>query len=169
MFFFGFSKSIALTTILVFSVTGQVPSPDDPGAKKLFREAQSLYEHGTDVSFRSALEKFRTAAEIFSQQGDKYNQAESLVYCGMIEEKLGNNERAIKTYESSLPISRVAGHKTRRRGRTRKYWSCFRGNRSISKRHRLFREGASPPSESWAQTIGGVRILVHRFSVPFPR
>lgn len=105
-----FPKSIILITIVFhLSTFSQVNTPDASKANKLFGEAQGLYERGIDN--KSALEKFRRAAALFASDGDRNSQAASLVFCGMLEERLDEPALALKTYGLSLAIAREVDDK----------------------------------------------------------
>lgn len=112
-------RMIAVLMILAFfqvSILGQTDSmmaakEKSAKAAKIFSEAQDLFGQGSTESFRAALQKFRSVGEVFAQIGDKNRQAESMVYVGMIEDRLGDRTEARKAYEAALRLSRDAGHK----------------------------------------------------------
>lgn len=112
-------RTITVVVIVLFiqlTISGQVVPPKtvtdkNAEAAKIFSEAQELFNQRTPESSRAALQKFRLAVDIFAQIGDKHGQAESMVYSGMIEERLGEKAEAIKTYEVAIPLARASDHK----------------------------------------------------------
>src|SRR5437773_1169074 len=111
-------QSAVVVIVLVFQVLtwgqGATPTPTpekNAEAIKLFTEAETLFNQGTPESLRTALAKFRSAVELFQQIGEKNKKAESMLYSGVIEGKLGDNAGALKTYEAVLPLLREVGNR----------------------------------------------------------
>ncbi|MEG4837519.1 tetratricopeptide repeat protein [Microcoleus sp. B9-D4] len=87
--------------------TAQTDSSD--AAKKVFEEAEKLYQQGTADSKRSAIVKLEEALKLYREAGDRSGEATTLAWLGGIYSELGEIQKALKYYSQSLPLSRAVG------------------------------------------------------------
>ena len=80
-------------------------------AEKVSEEGMALYEQGTAVSLRQAIEKWQEALVLWQKAGDKSGEAITLSYIGAVYSDLGDKQQALKYYNSALPLIKQVGDK----------------------------------------------------------
>ena len=92
------------------AASAQTPqkSEETRAAQSLYDEGKRLFEQGTPVSMRQAIEKFEAALAIMRKIGDPYAEALTLSFLGQIHDALGEKQRALEFYNRALPLLREA-------------------------------------------------------------
>ncbi|BAY16700.1 TPR repeat protein [Anabaenopsis circularis NIES-21] len=80
-------------------------------AERIFQEADKLVRQGTAESRKQAIEKFKTALQLWQKVGDFKQQAITLNAMGFVYSTLGNKQQALVLYNQSLPLFRQVGYK----------------------------------------------------------
>jgi CHAT domain-containing protein/Tfp pilus assembly protein PilF len=110
--------SIALSVQLSQTVAAAVPvgkviqtaqTNSNDAAKKVFEEAEKLYQQGTAEALRSAIAQFEIALKLLREAGDRRGEAATLTWLGVIYSELGEKQKALEYYSQSLPLSRATG------------------------------------------------------------
>ncbi len=97
---------------LVQLTAQQVNQLKQTKANTIFDEAFGLFNQGTAESYNAALEKFREASRLYQEIDDKSEKAGiSLVASGVISDRLGEKETALKFYEKALLLFRAGENK----------------------------------------------------------
>ncbi len=112
---YSYQFSIAVVAIALSAVAfvATAAAQDDKASLKARGEAEyaaarELLESETTEGAAAALPKFLAAAELFKQADAVPEQAESLLLAGRSAENMGDPDRAIELYNSSLPVYRSA-------------------------------------------------------------
>ncbi len=112
--------SIALSLQLSQPVAAAVPVEEavqtaqtnsSEAAKKVFEEAEKLYQQGTADSKRSAIVKYEEALKLYRSAGDRLQEAITLNNIGLVYSDLGEKQKALEYYNQSLPLKRALGHR----------------------------------------------------------
>ncbi len=81
-------------------------------AEKLFSEARNLARQDTMETLRASLTKLEDAKRIYSETGEKKNEAYCLVWLGDVNNYLGEKQKALEYYNQALPIWRTFNDKS---------------------------------------------------------
>ena len=73
-------------------------------ANNLMKEGKTLYEQGTESSFRASMKKFEAARGLYRKIGTKRLEAGALQEIGKVSNQLGENQRAIDALNQALTI-----------------------------------------------------------------
>ena len=115
---FSAGMSMALSVQLSQPVAAAVPvgkvvqtvqTNSNEAAKKVFEEAEKLYQPGTADSKRSAIVKFEQALKLYRETGDRTQEAVTLNNIGAIYSNWGEPQKALEYYSQSLPLRRAVG------------------------------------------------------------
>jgi CHAT domain-containing protein/tetratricopeptide (TPR) repeat protein len=78
-------------------------------AKKVISEAEQLMAKGTAEARRAALVKYREAAVLFHELGDKTAEASAINDIGAVYDGLGEKQKALEYLNQALPLRRAVG------------------------------------------------------------
>ncbi|MEG3923280.1 CHAT domain-containing tetratricopeptide repeat protein [Microcoleus sp. D3_18a_C4] len=110
--------SIALSVQLSQPLAAAVPvgkvvqtaqTNGNEAAKKVFEEAEKLYQQGTENSKRNAIVKYEEALKLYRAIRDHRGEALTLNNIGKIYGLLGEYKKALEYYSQSLPLFRAIG------------------------------------------------------------
>ena len=95
-------------TVSVGKVVQTAQTNSSDAAKKVFEEAEKLYQQGTAEALRGAIVKFEEALKLYREAGDRGGEATILNNIGLVYSELGEQQKALEYYSQSLPLSRAA-------------------------------------------------------------
>ncbi|MEG4997849.1 CHAT domain-containing protein [Microcoleus sp. B4-D4] len=81
-------------------------------AKKVFEEAEKLYQQGTADSKKSAIVKLEEALKLYQEVGNRSGEAVTLTSIGNIYSALGEQQKALEYYSQSLPLFRATSNRS---------------------------------------------------------
>jgi CHAT domain-containing protein/Tfp pilus assembly protein PilF len=77
-------------------------------ANRLYREGTKLFDLGTSVALRQAIEKLEAALVLCRKIGNRTGEAVTLSFLGKVYDKLGEKKQALTYYNQALPLLRQA-------------------------------------------------------------
>lgn len=100
---------LPFASISLLKVSAQTPDAREAAAEKAFEEGLALTQQGTAESLRAAIGKLETARSIFHETRNQLSEANSLLWLGSINNRLGENQQALAYYNQALPLYRSIG------------------------------------------------------------
>ena len=99
-------RALALVILMAVSVFAQTDEKL-AAAETVYDEAMVLKGEGSAGSLRASLEKFQSANLLYREAGDKSGEGRSLVYAGIVAQRLSEKLAALNFFEQALTIFRA--------------------------------------------------------------
>lgn len=160
-----------LFTCGLATIPAQTPTPTvtpdaDPRraeADKVYQEGQALFKQGTSETRRAALEKFTQARDLYKATAQPAQEAEALLYSGLISHYFGELSKALLYHEQALTLYRATNNKNKEAGTLNNIASAYDalGQRQQALDYYkqalpLFREARNKTGEAFALSNIGI-------------